>query len=504
MQRLGLAAAAVLAAGCGGGQTSHSINTGSSHTTLLGEGTISYYGQVVPSQTFTQNGVLLAAMAGANITSVTLNPSQTLKNSLLAYVRGGQLWTYHNGVNTEITHLISNNLKTPSLSHTGKIVFVGNDSANNPQLYTCNYDGSGLVKITSGALSYLSPSWSPSGTKIVFSDFNTSELYTITASGASLTDLHQAGDWPAWSPDGTKIAFSTLIASATSTQVYTIPSGGGTPTLVSKSFGSDTCVYPAWSPDGSQIAFAAFASTGRTSVFAEDSSGGIAASGITNPASGYQDLSPSFAPDGTTLAFNRVNDSADTSEVDSTSFAFGSSTTQIDFAGRHDIITYPSWSPYFGKKAFVGSGGILANAAGFIWSELDGFASFMGFTATNPASATITSQNADSSSGGGVFLLKADNIAKIVYTNSYYGAIESVTVGAPQVLVSFNATTGAVETIAPLASRGSRSPASPSTGKGMVYSGQFLAVYSQGKNVAPSGASQIVLDPKTGAVQHLH
>jgi hypothetical protein len=94
----------------------------------------------------------------------------------------------------------------------------------------------------------------------------------------------------------------------------------------------------------------------------------------------------------------------------------------------------------------------------------------------------------------------ADNITKLVYANSYFGAFTSLAFsGSNQVLISVSGATGQITTVAPFAG------AKPATAKPMVqgthlvYSANFTALYNRaGQNVAPSGAKEVEIDPKTG------
>ena len=92
------------------------------------------------------------------------------------------------------------------------IVFTTHES-----IYTMNTDGTNLLKLTQGS----SPSWSPDGTKIVYSfglgrfRGDVSDIYIVDANGANRVNLtkgrHKNNSLPAWSPDGIKIALGPTV-----------------------------------------------------------------------------------------------------------------------------------------------------------------------------------------------------------------------------------------------------------------------------------------------------
>jgi TolB protein len=142
---------------------------------------------------------------------------------------------------------------TPSFDPTGKkIVYAGTDGLS---LEMVNADGTGhktLVQATrvggfpSG--NYASPVFSPDGKRIAYAKSYASnwDIYVTTLADGTTKRItsHAAPDThPTWSPDGSKIAFSSSRSGAV--QVWTVPSNGGTQVRITKT--GVTEETPAWS-----------------------------------------------------------------------------------------------------------------------------------------------------------------------------------------------------------------------------------------------------------------
>lgn len=146
---------------------------------------------------------------------------------------------------------------TPSWSPDGtRIAFRSNlhgPYGDYGRIFIVNRDGSGLRQLTPevAATDYKfddGASWSPDGTRLVFS--RSGVLFFINADGTGLVSTGVSGSDPAWSPDGTQIAYGSnnggndglwvMNASLTSSRLTT-------PVQADQ--------WPRWSPDGRQLVF---------------------------------------------------------------------------------------------------------------------------------------------------------------------------------------------------------------------------------------------------------
>ncbi|HWD39243.1 MAG TPA: hypothetical protein VG944_10370 [Fimbriimonas sp.] len=501
---LAAVAACIVIAGCGGGSpSSPGGGLGEDHSTLVGIASISYQGKFVPAGSAVFEGVTITTMAGATFSNVTLTPAPKLENSTLVFANLGQVLTYQPGRTiSQITNQ-AEFFAVPTVSKNGQVFFIGESAlSGTEQIFGCNLDGSNLHQVTSTAVNHDTVSVSPSGTKLAFST-GSGRIYTVNADGTAETQLSITGpnlnpnalSDPAWSPDGTKLAFEGADTVLNRTEIYSVAPTGGVATEITNL--SSVCMQPHWSPNGSVIAFVV--DTGSTTeVSVMDIRNRNSVYSIANAPSGTDYQQPCFTPDGNSVAY--VVNSASERTIRTQLLSDPSSIFSV-------INSYPSssspmpmcWSPYFAPKAFVGTGGLMTSAAGFIWGQKgDGFGGFAAISATTPASLTITQQPAGAVSGPVVYLARADKITKIVYSNVYFGAYNAVTpANSTQALISVSSETGQVNTIALLAAPG----LTPSTRGGFGYDGNFAAIYdSHGRNLAPVGASHVQLDPKTGMV----
>jgi TolB protein len=212
-------------------------------------------------------------------------------------------------------------------------------------IYTINFDGTDLTRITKHQAITLSPRWSPDGKYISFTSYKDGkpDLYIKAANAATsvkmanFEGINLAGSWsrdgkrllltlskdgsqnlymmdiksrnikrltnsyaidisPSWSPDNQKITFVSNRSG--SPQIYIMDTDGSN--IRRLTYEGNYNTSPSWSPKGNRIAYEGLAN-GRFQIFSIDEDG----RNLVQHTSDYVDHeTPSWSPDGRYLVFS--------------------------------------------------------------------------------------------------------------------------------------------------------------------------------------------------------
>ena len=267
-----------------------------------------------------------------------------------------------------------------------RVLFVsesGPKEARQKRLAIMDYDGAGAQYLTDSSSIVLAPRFSPDGSQIVFTSYETgfpriyvmssrdlskrplaefpgtmtfaprfapsgnsiiftlerdgnSDLYSMDVGSGQLAQLTNAPSIetaPSYSPDGQYITFESDRSG--NQQIYVMSAGGGEPTRLSS--GKGRYAAPVWSPRGDYIAFTKIAD-GRFYIGVIRPDG----TGERLLTSSFLDESPTWAPNGRVIMFTRQGEGAGGSAA----------LYSVDISGRnlHQVPTPeaasdPAWSP---------------------------------------------------------------------------------------------------------------------------------------------------------------
>jgi Tol biopolymer transport system component len=208
-----------------------------------------------------------------------------------------------------------------------------------------NADDSGpTTKLTTFGNAYftLDPHWGASG-RIVFLGLANggSTIFTMDGDGQNMTQL-SVGFTPAISPDGSQIAFHSY---ASTKDIFVMNSDGSE---VQRLIHDSTYEFrPAWSADGLHVAYSKYDSTTMGIVVA-DPDGSNPVMVVDGP---YDENDPTWSPDGAWFAYDSYH--YDIARSDIYKISSDGTGTEVNLTNDDAFDSDPSWSPDGTKIAFV-------------------------------------------------------------------------------------------------------------------------------------------------------
>jgi TolB protein len=217
-----------------------------------------------------------------------------------------------------------------------KLAFISDMTGHN-ELYTSDYDGHNVFRLTRDENTCLLPGWSPTGSYITYTSYRrlNPDLWWVSSSGRSrgvlsfYPGLNSAG---AWSPDGERIALT--LSKDGNAEIYVVRRDGTGLKRLTFSPGIDTS--PSWSPNGREIVFNSDRS-GNPQIYVMDSDG----SNVRRLTyQGKYNASPAWSPTGDKIAYvSREGNVFNIFMMDAT----GDNVVRLTYnAGQNEN---PSWSP---------------------------------------------------------------------------------------------------------------------------------------------------------------
>ena len=206
-------------------------------------------------------------------------------------------------------------------------------------LYICNLDGSGRVRLTNTTADDSSPAWSPNGRHVAFDRKRPAQDREVCMIGADGSDPHALTNngafdgHPTWSPEGSRIAFQT--DRDTNMEVYVMYSDGAAQVNLTNHGLADT--MPHWSPYASTplIAFVS-ERDGNKEIYTMRDDGSVPTRLTTNS---VMDQSPAVDPWGYEIAYeSQVQGMWDIMAMPAT----GGNGRVVSGGSTHDQL--PAWS----------------------------------------------------------------------------------------------------------------------------------------------------------------
>lgn len=217
-----------------------------------------------------------------------------------------------------------------------KIVFVSNRTGHK-EIYSCDFDGSNIRQLTNTQTISLTPSVSPDGRYLAWTDYSSGrpDLYIRNRSTGSTVSVKKRGVCisPAWRPGSNECA--TTLSYEGEQNLYLVNTDGRVTGRLTS--GRSIDVSASFSPDGSQMAFVS-TREGSPQIFIKD----FRSRTVRRLSySGHYNTQPAWSPSGDKILYTSLQKNGEINifMID----ADGSTLLQLTSGTKNN--EYPSWSP---------------------------------------------------------------------------------------------------------------------------------------------------------------
>ena len=135
-----------------------------------------------------------------------------------------------------------------------KIAFISNGSGNK-EIYTCDFDGQNLERLTYHDSISLSPAWSSDGQYIAYTSYKSGkpDIFILNLATKQESAIARKGIniTPAWVPG--KFELAATLSYSGDQEIYLLTGAGKLIKKLTDTLGID--LSPTWSPDGTKLAF---------------------------------------------------------------------------------------------------------------------------------------------------------------------------------------------------------------------------------------------------------
>lgn len=296
------------------------------------------------------SGIILVALL-VGVLSVPAGAAFPGRNGAIVFARGGAIVS-QSPTGAEKT-LATGVVTAPSYSADGKrIVYLKGSMTWGPgwyEVFVMNAGGSGKKNLTKRVSKYSSPTFSPNGARVMFTEYDGNamgdqRLHTVRVDGTDRRHFAKAvaGTMSdgVWSPDGTKVAY-VGGPSGQAPLLRVIKSNGDKSTVRSLAPSLTGVSHPDWAPGGRRLVFERRWPTGNKMTIHRIN---LDRSGLRKLADFGDEMgagSPVYSPNGARVLFDKTNyRTGANTQVWSMKASDGTGQTKVDGNGY-----WPSWQP---------------------------------------------------------------------------------------------------------------------------------------------------------------